>query len=54
MNDHKFNEELRAKILKGLDLTFSKLVKAKQQSDGYLAFSKDGKIIKVKASDIKL
>ncbi|WP_181307281.1 hypothetical protein [Rufibacter sp. XAAS-G3-1] len=45
-------EELKNKILKGLDLAFIKLIQAKQKVDGELVFSKDGKIIRVKASDL--
>ncbi|GGK88984.1 hypothetical protein ACD591_18700 [Rufibacter glacialis] len=45
-------EELKNKILKGLDLAFIKLVKAKQKVNGELVFSQDGKIIRVKATDL--
>ena len=45
-----FTEQLKA----GLTLSFKKLVKAKQQTKDVLAFSKNGKIVKIKASDIKL
>ncbi len=54
MSNNNINNELRSKILKGLDLTFTKLVKAKQQTGGYFVFSREGKIIKVLASDIKV
>ncbi len=47
------NQELKEKILKGLDLTFKKLVKSKRQTGGVFVFSENGKIIKVKARDIK-
>ncbi|WP_299287172.1 hypothetical protein [uncultured Mucilaginibacter sp.] len=47
------NEELLKKIEKGLDLTFKKLLKSKRQTDGVFVFSENGKIIKVKARDIK-
>ena len=43
MNNNNINEVLRAKILKGLDLTFAKLVKAKQQTGGTLYFQEKGK-----------
>jgi hypothetical protein len=46
------NDELRNKIKKGLDLTFKKLLKSKRQTDGYLVFSENGKIKKIKATDI--
>jgi predicted secreted hydrolase len=39
---------------KGLKITFEKLVKQKQQRNGVLFFSKNGKIVKIKATDIKL
>ena len=46
------NDELLNKIKKGLDLTFKKLLKSKRQTDGYLVFSENGKIKKIKATDI--
>jgi hypothetical protein len=52
MSNNNINNELRSKILKGLDLTFTRLVKAKQKSGGYLVFSREGKIVRVKASEI--
>lgn len=47
------NDELLKKIEKGLDLTFKKLVKSKRQTDGTFVFSEDGKIKKIKATDMK-
>jgi hypothetical protein len=47
------NKELKEKILKGLDLTFKKLVKAKRQTGGVFVFSENGIIKKVKAEDIE-
>ncbi|MEX8548741.1 MAG: hypothetical protein V5804_14185 [Mucilaginibacter sp.] len=47
------DQELLKKIEKGLDLTFKKLLKAKRQTDGVFVFSENGKIIKVKARDMK-
>ena len=46
------NSELREQIKKGLDLAFQKLLKSKSQTDGFLVFSENGKIIKIKATDI--
>ena len=46
-------QKLHDKIKKGLDLTFRKLVAEKRKNDGVFVFSKDGKIIEVKAVDIK-
>jgi hypothetical protein len=50
MNSKEFSQ----KIKMGLDLSFRKLVLSTRQSDGYLLFSIDGKVIKVKAKDIPL
>ncbi len=51
----KANEinRLRKRILEGIDLAYRKLVEAKSQEDGELIFSKDGKIIRIKARDIQ-
>lgn len=46
------DRELTDQIKKGLDLTFKKLLKSKHEADGYLIFSKNGKIKKIKAADI--
>jgi hypothetical protein len=46
-------KDLRDKILKGLDLTFVRLVSSKEKENGELIFSEDGQIIRVKAKDIK-
>ncbi|MEP7108065.1 MAG: hypothetical protein ABI760_08780 [Ferruginibacter sp.] len=45
-------DEISEKIRKGLDLSFKKLVLQKSLIDGILVFSKDDKIIKVKATDL--
>jgi hypothetical protein len=45
---------LHKKISDGLELTFKKLVAYKAKNDGILVFSDQGKIVKVKAKDIKL
>ncbi|WP_316765359.1 hypothetical protein [Pedobacter frigiditerrae] len=45
---------LHQKISEGMDLTFKKLVAYKKKNDGVFVFSENGKIIKVKAKDIKL
>ncbi|MDP3928808.1 MAG: hypothetical protein Q8R57_07280 [Bacteroidota bacterium] len=44
--------DLRAKIIKGLDLAFSRLLVAKQKEGADLVISKEGKIVKVKAIDL--
>lgn len=43
---------LRNKLLIGLNLSFNRLIEKKQKEDGNLIFSKNGKVIKVKASTI--
>jgi len=45
--------ELREKITQGLDLTFKRLLAAKQKDDGEFIFSENGKIIRVRARDYK-
>lgn len=43
---------LRDKIVVGLNLTFSKLVQEKKDTNSELAFSIEGEVVKVKAVDI--
>ena len=45
--------DLRTKILKGIDLAYSRLLIAKQKEDGELVISRNGEIVKVKARDLK-
>ena len=40
---------LRGKLLVGLYLSYTRLIEKKQKEDGNLIFSKNGKIVKVKA-----
>lgn len=47
------NKELREKIISGLELSFKKLVRSKSKEGKELIFSKDGKIVKVKAKDLE-
>lgn len=44
--------ELREKILKGLDLSFKKLLIQKQKDNEDLVFCRNGKIVKIKASEV--
>ena len=44
--------DVRSKILKGIQISFDKLVIEKAKNDDYLIFEKDGYIIKIKAKDI--
>ena len=46
------NAVIREKIMKGLDLTFKKLLKSKRQTDGTFVFSENGIIKKIKAVDM--
>lgn len=46
--------ELKSKILKGLEISYQRLVLAKKKDDKELIFSHQGKIIKIKAKDIKI
>lgn len=48
------NIEIREKIRKGLALTFERLLEYKRKNNGVLVFSENGKIVKIKANDIKL
>ncbi len=44
--------DLRAKILKGIKLSYSRLLVSKQKEDGELVFSQNGKIVTVKAKEL--
>ena len=44
--------EIKERIKKGLDLTFKKLLKTKQQTNGFFILSENGKIKKIKATDL--
>lgn len=46
--------ELKEKILEGSRLAFEELVKRKQKENGFLIVSENGKVVKKKASEIKL
>ena len=45
-------KDMRTKILQGIDLSYSRLLLAKQKEDGELVISRNGKIIRVKAKDL--
>ncbi len=45
-------EELHEKITKGIQIAFEKLVIQKKKDDGEFVFSKDGKIVVIKARDM--
>jgi len=44
--------DLRAKILKGIKLSYSRLLASKQKEDGELVISQNGKIVTVKAKEL--
>ncbi len=46
-------KELRDKILKGIELAYERLIILKQKEDADVVFSSEGKIIRVKARDLK-
>jgi hypothetical protein len=43
---------LRTKILKGIELSFLKLLEKKRKENGELVYCKDGQIIRIKAIDL--
>lgn len=45
--------DLRTKILSGITLAFERLVEQKKREDAELVFSEDGKIVRIKARDLK-
>ena len=46
-------DRLLDKITEGVKLSIHRLVERTKREDGVLVFSKDGKIVRVKARDIK-
>jgi hypothetical protein len=46
-------EEIRDKVLKGCQLAIERLLEEKRKANGYIVISDNGKVIRVKASDIK-
>jgi hypothetical protein len=49
----KRTNELRDKIVTGVNLAVKRLIEKKSKSDGELVYSHEGKVIKVKAKDLK-
>jgi hypothetical protein len=45
------NNPIRDKILKGLDLTYTKLIKSKKERNLDLVVSRDGKIVRIPAKE---
>ena len=51
--DKTFDTDIiREKILKGLQISFEKLVKEKAKNDEELVFEENGEIVRIKAKDI--
>lgn len=46
------NADIRERVKKGLDMTFKKLLKVKNQTNGIFVLSQNGIIKKIKASDL--
>lgn len=46
-------KELQEKIVKGLELSYQRLVEQKKKENGLLVFSQNGKIVKVRARSLK-
>jgi len=46
-------DQLLDKITEGVKLSILRLIERTQKEDGELVFSKDGKIVRVKARDLK-
>lgn len=46
------SRELRDNILNGLNVSFQKLVKEKKKNNSEMVFSKKGKLVKVKATEL--
>jgi len=44
---------MRSKILQGIEISFNKLLSERQKEDGELIFSENGKVMNVKARDLK-
>ncbi len=51
-NKELSNEEIRERILKGIEIAFEKLIIQKKKDDGEFIFWEDGKIVKIKARDM--
>jgi hypothetical protein len=45
-------KDLREKIMKGLDLTYERLIASKLKDNSDLVISRNGKVVRVKAKDL--
>lgn len=46
-------KDMRTKILQGIEMSYNKLLSERQEEDGELLFSENGKVVKVKARELK-
>ena len=53
-NEQLSNDEIFTKFLEGTKLAIARLIERKKKEDGYLVISQNGKVVKVKAADIKI
>jgi len=49
----KSTKVLRDKIVLGVNLAVSRMIERKIQSDGELAYSQNGKVVRIKARELK-
>ncbi|MDL2213160.1 hypothetical protein LJC29_04250 [Bacteroides sp. OttesenSCG-928-N06] len=52
--DKKEQEKLGDKIQRGIDIAYRRLIEQKQREDSELIYSIKGKIVRIRARDIKL
>ena len=45
-------KDLREKILRGIELAYSRLLSSKQKDDAELVITRNGKIVKIKAREL--
>ncbi|MBL7733369.1 MAG: hypothetical protein JNM88_20475 [Chitinophagaceae bacterium] len=54
MKEKLDTEDIKKKILEGTKLALRRLVESKIRENSFLVFSENGKVVKVKAKDVKL
>ena len=45
--------DLRDKILQGVSLAYQRLIQSKQRENAEVAISRDGKVVRIKATELK-
>lgn len=48
------NDEIKEAVLKGGKIAIERLIDRERKVNGYIVISKEGKVVKVKARDIKM